>query len=286
MMEPKRIGIVAPGSVLGGALAEYLNGRFEVTSIGRRGALLSFDLASVRPIEASVAALDVIVNCGASFGGQDPSGWRDAILTNVLGAVNVLELARRSGACHIVNISSVSAMPENADRDASGYGLSKLQAEAWLTWAADRAKGVTNLRLGPFYTDDETGARHQPFLYAVMKKAVAGSEFILYGNNDPARNYLHIQDVVRAIERVISIRATGCFAIVAPRCYRTTRVIELAYATFGRMAQIRRDPSRPDLPEIVWPNPTASFAALGWCPSINLKEGLERVRSRLLGGSA
>jgi nucleoside-diphosphate-sugar epimerase len=286
MTAAKRIGIIAPRSVLGAALIRRLSGRFALTSFGRSGASASFDLASPRPIEGPAVPLDVIVNCGASFGGQDLSGWRDAILTNVIGAVNVLELARRSSAAHIVNVSSVSAMPENAHRDASGYGLSKLQAEAWLILAADPGLRVANLRLGPFYTDDEKGARHQPFLYSVIKYAAAGSEFLLFGANDPLRNYLHIDDIVHAVERVISIVASGRFDIVADRSYPTTRVIEIAYAAFGRTARIQRDISRPSLPEVVWPNPKASFEALGWTPSIELSEGLGRVRARLFGASA
>jgi len=282
-----RIGVIAPHSILATALIARLGARFELSTFGRRGASVSFDLASFESGISPSVPMDVIVNCGASFGGKEFISWREGIATNVIGAVNVLELALNGGARHIVNISSVSAMPENSDRDLSGYGLSKLQAEAWIGLGARKAGlRTTNLRLGPIYTDDESAARHQPFLYAVVRKAAVGSMFLLAGTNDPLRNYLHVEDAAGAIERVINMELEGSFDILARLSYRTTEIIELAYAAFGAKAHIERDSSRPDLPEVYWPDPEPSFKALGWWPSVELSDGLKRVRSSLYGHTA
>ncbi len=218
-----RIGVIAPGSVLGKAVIDQLSAHSQIITFGRSGADIPFEIGLKNEFVADTTPVDVIINCAANFGGSKLLDWREAAIVNAVGATDVLQLAESARASQVMNISSISSIPENVDEDLTGYGLSKRQGEEWFALGARRAGIIVlNLRLGAFYTDDSAGSRHQPFLYALMAKAAVGEEFVLGGENDPVRNYLHVDDVVAALQHAASAaRGPPCACRAAvPSLYR------------------------------------------------------------------
>jgi len=206
--------------------------------------------------------------------------------TNVLGTVNVLELARVHDA-QVVFASTGGAIYGECDerparenderRPLSPYGTSKLAGEEYLaTW--NRLYGTRHvaLRLGNVYGPRQDPHGEAGVVAIFLSRIAEGRSGTIFGDGAQTRDYIFVGDVVRAF--VAAAHAGGGVFNVGTGV--ETSVLELWEASrdaTGIDAVVTHDP--PRLGELARSclDPSRAAQELGWRAEVPLAEGLRRT---------
>ncbi len=212
--------------------------------------------------------------------------------SNVLGTVAVLEAARRAGARKVVATSSVAIygpperLPVHEDTPVnplSPYAVSKLAAELYQRqYAQLHGLAGTTLVLTNTY-----GPRQDPHgeagVIAIFAGAMlAGEPTRVFGDGGNVRDYLFVEDAVEAFVRAADPAADGYRLNIGTG--RAVTDLELNRIMAG-LAGYEREPAFAparlgDLAAMVVDARRAG-QVLGWKPSVELSEGLERTLNSL-----
>jgi nucleoside-diphosphate-sugar epimerase len=277
--------VVGSRSFIGRRVAERLRAAHSVALAGRdASADLRLELGggAAQPAGGELG-FDAIVHCAASFEPTTPAGMLRNEQVNALGALEVAELASRTGCRQLVFLSSVSVFDEHEGRLRDSYALSKRHAQDNLELAcASSGTALCTLCPGAVYDERGEGRRHQPLLYHIVDCARGGRDFVLHGSADPQRNFLHVSDLAAVVEATLRLGLAGTFPVLHPRSHRIQEVAELAFRVFGRGGRVVRAPDKPDLREVRFPaHAAAIFARLGSPPRVDLPGGLALMRDQL-----
>lgn len=207
---------------------------------------------------------------------------------NVLGTVAVLEAAARAGVGRLVFASSggtiygspaTQPVPESAPLlPLAPYGAAKAAAEPYLL-AYRQLHGLDSvaLALGNVY-----GPRQSPHgeagVVAIFARALlAGTPAVVFGDGSAVRDYVHVEDVVRALVHfgTADVPRTPSGRInVGTGVGTTVRQLHTRLAAaVGVPDDVRFEPGRPG--ELAASTLDVSAAAeRGWTPRIALAEGL------------
>jgi UDP-glucose 4-epimerase len=216
---------------------------------------------------------------------EDP--LKDASI-NVLGTVNVLLAAVRSGARRVVFASSggaiygggarLPATERTAKHPESPYGITKKIVEDYFRWFQD-TYGLSYVLLA---MANIFGPRQDPGLEggvtAIFAKAMLeGRRPTIFGDGSQTRDYVYVEDAVDAFARAAD-KGRGVLLNIGSG--RETSVLTL----YEMLARITGFPMRP---EFVDPkpgdiarsvvNPARARAVLGWEAWTPLEEGLRRT---------
>jgi len=270
-----RIAIVGIRSMLGSRLGLQLQkSSHSIVTAGRSPEDdIHLDLTKPYKPNSGLGQFDALVHCAASFEKEGLEGATRNELANAMGALQVGQLARDAHCGHVILISSISALPENVGL--SSYGLSKRHGQECLEWACNR-EGITFTALQPSQLYDECGIarKHQPLLYHIVDCARAGRDFPLYGNQDPLRNYLHLQDLLTVIQAVLDKRIRGCYPVVHPRSHTVSEVANTAFSVFRRGGKVVSRPEMPDIEAFFIPRSQQIFELTEVEPTIELRRGI------------
>jgi nucleoside-diphosphate-sugar epimerase len=236
----------------------------------------------------------------------DPAGDRDLNVTPVRMLVQAAE--RRSVAIPAVFASTVTifgvdpklpADEMTPERCCSVYDRHKLECETILGEAT--ARGVLHacsLRLANVYgySDGMSSINsNRGVLNAMMRRAVDGQPLTLFGDGAYVRDFIHLQDVVDAFVRAITVPdvqdgrphviATGKGQTLA----QAYGLIADAAEEFGRDVEIRRVAEPPDL----HPSERRNFIGnsrlfrerTGWQSRFDLKAGIADYFRRTLAAA-
>ncbi len=206
--------------------------------------------------------------------------------TNVLGTVNVLELARRHDA-QVIFASTGGAIygecetrpaRENDERQPlSPYGTSKLAGEEYLaTWNRLHGTRHVALRLGNVYGPRQDPHGEAGVVAIFLSRIASGQPATIFGDGGQTRDYVFVGDVVRAF--VAAVGAGGGVYNVGTGI--ETSVLELWHActeAAGVEAQVSHDdPRLGELRRSCLDNELAE-RELRWRPEMSLHEGLRRT---------
>jgi UDP-glucose 4-epimerase len=137
---------------------------------------------------------------------EDPA-WDAGI--NVVGTINVLEVARATGVGRVVNTSTGGAIYGDVDvipspettppRPMAAYGQSKFCAEAYCGWY-DRLHGLSavTLRYGNVYGPRQDPLGEAGVVAIFCGKLIAGERPTVFGDGRQTRDYTYVADVVAA----------------------------------------------------------------------------------------
>lgn len=219
-----------------------------------------------------------------------PESWtnpRAFYETNVLGAVNALDLCRREKAAMTLVSSYVYGTPKrlpiSEDHPIEAfnpYGHTKVIAESVARFYAG-AFGVPVTIVRPFniYGPGQDARFLIPSLIA--QALDPASDAIRVADSRPKRDYLHVDDLVDLLLRTLGEPGGGIYNAGSGA---STSIGELA-AMIGRAAGtdkplVSADQSRPQEVMDVVADITRARDSLCWTPRITLEEGLaETVRA-------
>jgi nucleoside-diphosphate-sugar epimerase len=210
--------------------------------------------------------------------------WRDPVpfyRTNVLGAVNVLELCRRRSASLTLVSSYVYGrplvLPVTEDHPLNAfnpYGMTKILAEQAARFYAEQ-HGVPVTIVRPFNVYGPGQAAH--FLMPLLIRQALDPSFTTYqvADDRPRRDYLYVDDLIRLL---LACRRKAGFAVYNAGSGSSVSIADLVEAinacTGARKRLHSRDEPRPDDVLDVAADIQRASRALGWQPATTLHEGI------------
>jgi UDP-glucuronate decarboxylase len=214
------------------------------------------------------------------------------IRTCVLGAINVLDLAKRLGVPVVqASTSEVYGDPHvhpqtetywgnvNPVGVRSCYDEGKRAAE---TLFADyrRQYGVNGKLARIFNT---YGPNMHPddgrVVSSFIVQALRGEDLTLFGDGQQTRSFCYVDDLVDGLMRLMATPASfgGPVNLGNPVEFTIAELAELVLEITGSSARIVRHPLPQDDPKQRQPDISLARETLGWEPSVELRQGLERT---------
>jgi UDP-glucose 4-epimerase len=242
---------------------------------------VSDQAALARAVDDAAPALIFHLAAQASVTASVANPARDCEV-NVLGTLNVLEAAARSGACVVFtstagalygNDAPIPTTEERFPAPISPYGASKWAAEAYVnTWR--EAGGIQHsiCRLGNVY-----GPRQNPHgeagVVAIFCRSLwSGQAPTLYGFGKPTRDYVHVRDVARAL--LAAAGRGGTYNVSTGTEADVRRVFDGLQTAAGTAIEAQLAPLRAGELERSCPDPSRAAQELGWRAEITLADGL------------
>lgn len=234
------------------------------------------------------AGVDVVVHLAANTGvGPSVENPRADCVTNVIGTFNYLEGARHNGVKRFVFASSGAPVGECQPpiheelpaHPVSPYGASKLAGEGYCS-AYFRTYGLETvaLRFGNVYGP---GSGHKNSVVAkFIKQAMSGETLEIFGDGSQTRDFIYIDDLVRAIELAATKEGVGgeVFQIATNKETTIGEMVEamlpiLAEAGIGGVSVIHGGKRQGDVMRN-YSDTTKAKLRLGWQSGIEMQDGL------------
>jgi UDP-glucuronate decarboxylase len=212
--------------------------------------------------------------------------------TSVMGAINVLGMAKRCNAkvlqastSEVYGDPDVHPQPESYRGNVNPIGLracydeGKRAAET-LFFDYNRQNGV-NIRVVRIF--NTYGPRMHPFDGRVVsnfiRQAIAGEDITVFGDGSQTRSFCYRDDLVEAIIRMMNgpDDFQGPVNIGNPHEFTIRQLAEQVIELTGAKSNIIEKPLPADDPKQRQPDITLAKEKLGWEPGIQLREGLERT---------
>jgi UDP-glucose 4-epimerase len=201
---------------------------------------------------------------------------------NVVGTVNVLEAARAAGA-HLVFASTGGAIygdvdgpaPEDAPlRPVSAYGLAKRSAEEYVDgWNRIFDSGHVVLRFANVYGPRQSAALEGGVIAIFLERLSKGEQTAIYGDGAITRDFVHVDDVVRAL-LLAAERRRGVFNVGTGVETSIADLHAICERAIGVTAPPRFDPPRPgDAARSVLDTSRAT-RELGFTATLSLADGI------------
>nr|CDS31414.1 UDP glucuronic acid decarboxylase 1 [Hymenolepis microstoma] len=207
---------------------------------------------------------------------------------NLLGTINLLGLARRTGATFLLaSTSEVYGDPEvhpqsesywgnvNPNGVRSCYDEGKRGAES-LTYAYFKSKGVP-IRVARIF--NTYGPRMQlndgRVVSNFILQALSNKDMCMYGNGNFTRSFMYISDLVEGLVRLMNSNITDPVNLGNPLEFTIHELAVIVKNLTGSSSNIISCPEAIDDPKRRKPNITRAITHLDWEPKVQLKEGLQ-----------
>jgi UDP-glucuronate decarboxylase len=231
---------------------------------------------------------------------RDPIGTSE---TCVLGTLNILRLAARTGARVVfTSTSEVYGDPEQHPQTESYrgsvnpigvracYDEGKRMAES-LCFDYRRQHGLDIKVVRIFNT---YGARMNPDDGRVVSnfivQALRGDDLTIYGDGSQTRSFCYVDDMIRGLLQMAAAprNFAGPVNLGNPEEFTIRELADLVLDITGSRSRIVHLPLPMDDPQQRRPDISLARAALGWSPLVKLREGLTRTAAhfeRVLGSA-
>ena len=280
-----RAFIVGSTSAIGRAVAADLTRRgADVVMVGRRDADVPLNLAEDVPDELRGSGgrpvlCDLVVNAAATTRQADQAQDSTAWVVNAEGAGAVARLAAAAGARHVIHLSTVYAGCPASYPGPASYPRSKAAGEeAAATEARRGATALTVLRLTHVYDASGTCRPNQELPYRFADLAEMNQPIEIHGDGTARRDYLHLDDAVRAVRLAATSKATGTVTVGSPEMMTVSEIADAARHAFGSTSPLRfhrgvRGPA--SMPPF---DSSGGWQVLGGAPTIGIAEGFRLMR--------
>lgn len=124
MIDMKKIGVVAPTSVVASNYIAHIEGKFQYVTIGRRCSDIIFDIANDDNLLIQYDIDSVIYFAGVLFA-KTGTDVCDMIDVNISGVIKVCEAVKKTKGCHLIFVSSINATLNDDSQYYSYYSLTK-----------------------------------------------------------------------------------------------------------------------------------------------------------------
>ena len=213
------------------------------------------------------------------------------VKTNVMGTINMLGLAKRTGArillastSEVYGDAQVHPQPESYWGNVNPIGIrscydeGKRVAETLMTdYHRSNAVDVRIARIfntyGPRMAVDD-GRVVSNFVVQALK----GEPLTVYGDGSQTRSFCYVSDLIDVLRRLMSAEnLTTPVNVGNPNEFTIMELAESVLRLTGSASKIVRRPLPSDDPVRRQPDITLAREKLGWEPRIGLEEGLSRT---------
>ncbi|NES77035.1 MULTISPECIES: NAD-dependent epimerase/dehydratase family protein [unclassified Okeania] len=260
-------------------------------------ALIEGDIRNSELVQICTQNVDSIIHLAANTGVR-PSieNPRLDMECNVLGTFNMLEAARVNGVKKFIFASSGAPAgqveppihEELPPHPVSPYGASKLAGEGYCS-AYFRTFGIDTvcLRFGNVY--GPRSKKKSSVVAKFIRQAVAGETCTIYGDGTQTRDFLYIDDLVRAVILAMEKEVGGETFQIATGMERTVgELAELIATALSKRDMVMR--TKYDAPLIGdvkrnFSDTSKAKRMLGWEAKMEIKQGIEKTLDYFLENS-
>ncbi len=209
---------------------------------------------------------------------------------NVGGTVALMTAIRDAGVRRVILTSSGAAygeqthqpVSENAVmRPTSPYAVSKVSAEYYVQaiGALWKIESVALRIFNCYGPHQQLPPSHAPVIPRFLKQALSGGSLVVFGNGKQSRDFVYIDDVVRALERAATTQNLDRAIINLGSGVDTTmtQLLDEIEALIGtRVHRLYNDEEASGVSRLV---ADISLAAklLDWSPRVSLRDGLAQI---------
>ena len=206
---------------------------------------------------------------------------------NLLGLLNVLECCRVSGVKNVVFSSSAAVYGDNLNiplqeeerlLPTSAYGITKMTSEHYLRMYHDLyGLNTTVLRFANVYGERQ-GAGGEGGVVSIFCKLLAKGEGVtVFGNGEQTRDFVYAGDIAEALWRGSKLEGHHVINISTQKETSVNALLAAFKKAVGRAFPVTYAPAREgDIFRSVLSNGRCR-ELLGFCPSMNLQEGVART---------
>ena len=214
---------------------------------------------------------------------------RETYETNVLGTLNILELARRydiekvlyASTSEIYGSAQYVPMDEQHPLDPMHpYGASKLAADRMChSYIQTYGANICIIRLFNTFGSRQKDTGYGGVISIFAKRIINDIPPVIYGDGKQSRDYVYIEDAVRAYDLVLKSKKV----IREPINFGTgkdVKIIDLAnkiielFGKKGKLKPVHIAPRPGEVQKLVADNRKAK-ELLGWTPRVSLERGLK-----------
>ena len=213
---------------------------------------------------------------------------RECVDINVVGTLNVLEAARKGGACKVVLSSSAAIYgddPELPKHEGlspcplTPYGITKLDGEYYLKMY-HREYGLSTVSLRYFNVygpHQDPASQYAAAVPIFATRAIAGKPITIFGDGGQTRDFIFVEDVAAANLWVAQhSEIHGTYNVATGK---TVTILELAQTikkAVNSSSELVFEGPRPGDIRASWSDPARLFAT-GFRPRYSLAEGLQKT---------
>jgi UDP-glucuronate 4-epimerase len=243
--------------------------------------------------------IDRIVHLGAQAGVrysiENPHAYASA---NLVGHLNLLELARHRGVEHMVYASSSSvyggntklpfAVEDRVDHPLSLYAATKKADELMSeTYAHLYRLPLTGLR---FFTVYGPWGRPDMMLWNFTRRILAGEPIPVFNHGEMWRDFTYVDDIVAGVVAALdsppaddgeakaggSVKPHALYNIGNSKSEHLMRVVELLEEACGKKAEVELLEMQAGDVERTYADISAIATDLGYAPTTSIEEGVPR----------
>jgi UDP-glucose 4-epimerase len=206
---------------------------------------------------------------------------------NILGSLILIELSLSFGVKRFVYVSSGGAvygepqhLPVHEDHPIhpmSAYGVSKYSVEQYLgLYRHMSGLDYTILRYANVYGPRQNPRGEAGVVAIFSRQMLAGERPTIFGDGTKTRDYVHVDDIVRANLLVLEGEAASgrVYNLGLGKEISDRRIFELVRSSAGVAIEPILATKRPGEIDRICLDPSRAKAELGWEPSIPLEEGI------------
>ncbi|MFL5929557.1 MAG: NAD-dependent epimerase/dehydratase family protein [Gaiellaceae bacterium] len=255
------------------------------------------ELRSYERVHNAVRGVEVVFHLGAL--GSVPRSVQDPLTSsavNIEGTLNVLLAARDEGVRRVVYSSSSSVygtrreLPVSEDQPAdplSPYGVAKLAAERYCVSFSRVYESFQTVVVRYF---NVFGPRQSPFsqyaaVIPLFITAIANGRAVrIEGDGEQRRDFTYVSNVVDGTIRAAEAEGANgqIFNVAASSPVGVNQVADAIGAILGKPVHKEAAPARAGDIRDSWADVRRAREVLGWEPSVNFEQGLQRTIDALL----
>ncbi len=245
------------------------------------------DIRDYETVKRAVEGIEAVVHLAAMVSAVEATEKpEEATEINVMGTLNLLEASRRQGVRRFVYASSVAVYGEplylpvderHPNFPVNVYGATKLGGEALVNgYSGNYGLSTVSLRFFNVYGPWMRPGPYSGVILKFLEFAHGNEPFRIEGDGRQTRDFIYVEDVVRAIQLALEEEFTGAYNVGTGK---ETSIIELARLVsevVGIPCRVEHAPPRKgDIRRSV--ADPSKLMLRGWRPKVDLKEGLRRT---------
>ncbi len=209
---------------------------------------------------------------------------------NVGGTVSLMTAMRDAGVRRVILASSGAAygdqllqpVPESAVmRPTSPYAVSKLASEYYVQSIGGlwKIESVALRIFNAYGPHQQLPPSHAPVIPRFLKQALSGGSLVIFGDGKQSRDFVYIDDIVRALERAAFVQNIdrACINIGSGVGTSLTQVVETIESLIStRVHRLYNEEEGSGVTRLV-ADISLADKLLDWTPRVSLHDGLEKI---------
>lgn len=266
-----KILITGSSGFVGTYLVKKLSKKYEIVTYDLvRGQ----DVLNSKLLTQKLRGVDLVIHLAAFISVNE--SWKkpmDYMRNNVLGTLSVVDCAIKTGVKKMIFFSSAAVKA----KPLTPYAISKIAAEEIVKLYSDKINTII-VRPENIYGPGQKEA-YGYVIHNFIKAVKSENEINIYGDGDQTRDFIHVDDIVKTVEKLVEIK-TKSGMIISLGTGKEIKIINLAKEVMkilNKKAKINFSKARNEPQKSVADTKTLSKLGINAKQFISLEQGIDKL---------